>query len=215
MMKKFILIFSIFIAASAMVLDAADDMKRLLQNADERYKSVFLDQPVNIRLDMLDYYEAGSPTFTNDDIYRSQIRIDTISDRYVRIGSNTALYTDFYLLTPGNDSIMVTVSGLPVGAGEESITITDLRTGKDINFPHPRYYDWVAQKTNANDIPALTAAIPFITSTATVDTQTNTITLENSSITVPGIDEDIVKMFLPSKTYMWDGKKFVLKKTNK
>lgn len=212
-MKK-IIISILFISVLTITARATDDMRRLLSQPDSTLEQIFLDQPVNTRLDMLDYYDAKSRTFTADHVFGTSISIDTLSDRHVRIATQAnTMSVDFYLLTPANDSIIVKVVNTPVGNNDAILSVTDLRRLTDLGSIEPAYSDWLvkdALKTVSGN--TLFAAVPFVSSTVDVDTENNRIVLVNTAVTVPGLDETVKAAFLPAVSYKWNGKKFVREK---
>lgn len=207
-MKKFLVI-ALFAACIAHAMQGTGDMEALLTNPDKKFEHIFLEQPLNNRMDMLDYYTAGSKTFTADQLYGSQIRIDSLSDRHVGIGSNSALSADFYLLTPNrNDSIIVKVMNMPVGNGDAAVYFTNLRTNTGFRPVEIRYSDWLTKEAKEVSPGTLQAGIPMVTWSVEADCTNNTLTLINTAIAVPGIEQDVVDKFLPQLRLKWNGKTF-------
>lgn len=205
-MKK---LFAIIAVLVTLTVSASDDMRRVLSSPDPKTNRIFFGQGLNTRLDMIDYYDAGSKVFSNDDLFGSPVRIDTLSDRHVRFITDNPLTIDTYLLTPGKDSLAVSVVTLPVGNGDVIIYVDDIRTGDTRNMYMHHYSDWLTAKALKEVSEAtLLANIPFVTASASVDTENNTVTLTNTAITLPGLDPSIVQLFKPTLTLRWDGKKF-------
>lgn len=201
------------VAVSVLAALGADDMRALLSGHESRTDSLFLGQDRNTRLDMMDYYDAGTGTYSRDSRFGSDIRIEVLEDRHVRFGSGSSVTVDAYLLTPGADSLLVTVVSFPVGNGDAGVHVTDVATGRTVQQITPSYADWMvrdALKTVSE--AALAAAVPFVTADATVDTAANVITLRNTAAVVPGLDETFVAAFRPEITYRWNGKQFVMSK---
>lgn len=215
-MKKllFIATMAVLAFAASESLTARDDMKALLSSPDEKYTSLFEGLQPNTRLDMIDYYEAGLKTFSNDDETYSAVLIDTLTDRHVRLAGDTPITFDLYLLTPRTDSLLVMVASAPLGNTDSSVIVKDIKTGNVVQQIVPRYTDWLVKDALKQAGEAeLLAAIPYVTATTTVDTDgTHTLTMENSSITVPGLDPSVTRLFKPSLTWQWNGKQFVLKR---
>lgn len=201
------------VAVSVLATLGADDMRALLSGHESRIDTLFLGQDRNTRLDMMDYYDAGTGTYSRDSRFGSDIRIEVLEDRHVRFGSGSSVTVDAYLLTPGADSLLVTVVSFPVGNGDAGVHVADVATGRTVQQITPSYADWMVRdafKTVSE--AALAAAVPFVTAAATVDTAANVITLRNTAAVVPGLDETVVAAFRPEITYRWNGKQFVMSK---
>ena len=186
-----------------------EGMRGLLASPDVKMENVFFGQTLNTRLDMMDYYDAGGKTYSIDDIQGSKIRIDSLSERHVSFELEKSLKIDMYLLTPGNDSLAVTVINMPVGNGDVFILLDDIKSGETIGEIELPYSEWLTKDAlNQVSGSALLAAVPFVTATAQVDTENNTITLTNTSIEVPGLDASMSRYFLPKKTLRYKNKRF-------
>lgn len=210
-MKKIIFAITIIVCMAGRLL-AADEMKAVLSNPDHKITEAFFGLELNTRLDMIDYFEAGSSSFSNDDLFNSHVRVSALDDRHVRFDTDTPLSIDSYLLTPGNDSILVSVVSLPIAAGDVSVYVINLKTGRSLDLISPDYSDWLVKNAEkSTSTAALLATIPYVTASATVDPIANSITFTNTATTVPGIDLAATKWFRPAITYKWNGKKFVLK----
>lgn len=222
MAKRFIVFISLVAIMTAYAAQARD-MKQLLTSHSAAVDSIFLGQPRNLRLDMIDYFEAGSQAFVNDELTGSKIRISDLSDNHVRIETNTPVAYDFYAVAAGSDSLSVAIISAPIGAGDAEVVIEDIYTGKLLQRIDFEYSDWLnpavvdtnPSKTDsrrAHSVNTLRAAVPFITVTATFDADTGLITLTNRAIETPGLDPSVAESFIPSKTLRWNGHKFVVKK---
>lgn len=207
-MKKILLLAVIFASAVCAAL-GADDMRRLMTQSHERFDAIFLGQPLNTRLDLIDYYDAGSASFTADNRFGQQIRLDSLSDRHARIATNTDLSFDFYLLTPGSDSLVVTVVNAPLGNTDAAVYVDILNREAPTAAIRTEYADWLTPEALKTVSPStLLAYIPFVTATAAVDTDNATITLTNNAITVPGLPQEVTELFRPSLTFVYKGGKF-------
>lgn len=188
----------------------ADEMRSLLSQGNERLDTLLFGLKLNTRLDMIDYFDAGSDVFSADDVYRSEIRINALEDRHVGFATATPLTIDTYFLSPGADSLLVSVVSTGLGNGDTIVRVGDIRTGKAIRSISPTYSEWIdkeaAQKVSETE---LLAFVPFITADASVDPQECTVTLTNTAVIVPGIDERITGAFRKTLIYKWNGDRFV------
>lgn len=212
-MTRLVFVFLFILFYNTHISFAENGMRTLMSANDTRLNDVFLGQSLNTRLDMIDYFDARSEKFTPDDLYSSKIRIDALEDRHVRFASDTPITVDMYLLTPGTDSLIVSVTDIPIGNGDATIDIFDIKTGEKIDSPTLKYSDWL-KKDAFKEVghAELSAAIPFITASVTVDTASDKIILKNTAIDVPGLEKRLVNAFKPSVTLGWTGKKFVMNK---
>ena len=210
---KRIYLFAIISFICIVVIHAADDIRQLMESPDKKFDNIFFGQPVNTRLDLIDYYAAGSKSYTPDELYQSQIRLDSLEDFHARFVDNGGSTLDAYLVTPGIDSLIIWVVEMPIGNGDVALYVDDIRKGATVQTLTTNYSDWIKQGTDNNpSMATLTATIPYVTSTAEVDTANNTIVLHNTSIQVPGIADDVKKRFFDTLRFKWDGKKFKLTK---
>lgn len=195
------------------VRGADDGMRRLMSEGGERIDRLFMGQQLNTRLDMLDYFDAGTGTYSKDDVFRTKIRIAELSDRHVRLDADSLMSIDIYLLVQGPDSLIVTVANLPISAGDCAIDVRDVATGNKTEDVSVNYADWIdTGNMDGLTTATLTAMIPFVTASAAVDTGDGDITLTNKSIQVPGLDPGVVKAFKPTLTLQRKGGKYVIKK---
>lgn len=214
MRKLSIILNSILLAVFlASTVYAEGDMKRLLSRQDEISSSIFLGQDGLTRLDMIDYFEAGSDKFSKDDLFGAPIRITQLEDRHVRFEGIYPSRIDFYLVTPGTDSLSVAVNYMPIDNGDEFVIVENFKDGKEVSFEMPQYTDWLTKDAlNVFSEEELIAAVPFVSVTADVNTDNGIITLKNNTINTPGLDPSIVAVFKPELSYIWKGKKYVLRK---
>ena len=190
---------------------AQNSMKQLMTLPEQRVDSIFLGQPLNTRLDLIDYFEAGSKAFTRDSYFGANISLTKLDDRHATFSTDANLSINAYMLTPGTDSVMVFVIDTPLPDKDVFVKVDDIKTGKTIDSVRPVYSDWLNPATLAQYSEAwLLSQIPFVTYKADVDTSANTITLINTSITTPGLEQKITEVFKPSLKYIWNGKNFVL-----
>lgn len=219
MFKRLIILVAGMVALAA----NARDMRQLLATTDSTMDAIFLGQPRNLRLDMVDYFEAGSDAYVKDELTGSKIRIAELSDNHVRIETSAPVAYDFYLFAPGSDSLTVDIVSAPIGAGDDEVIIEDIRTGTIIQRVEAEYSEWLNPAVVALDsgktderhtvtLEAARAAIPFVTVSASFDPAAGVITLTNRSLETPGLDPAIIEAFIPTKTFRWNGRKFVLKK---
>lgn len=192
---------------------ADGSMARLMSQNDARIDSVFLGQSHNTRLDLIDYYNAGSKTFTADSQFGSKLRIDSLSDRYARFSGNIPVELEAYLLTPASDSLMVWVVNMPLGEGDCVVYVDDVRTGRTIQTIDTDYTEWLVKEAakEANQATLL-AIIPFVNVSVQVDPYTNVVTMTNTTVDTPGLDPAVTAFFRPTLRYRWNGKKFVPEK---
>lgn len=211
-MKKSVLILPLFLAVLciAVAAHADGDMRRLLSSNQTRMDSIFLEQPRSLRLDMIDYYDASLDTYVNDEKFDSNVRIDSLSDKFARFHTDTGVDIDFYLVVTPSDSLIIYVQNSPIARGDDMVGVYNLATGRLIQPVRPHYSDWIKGSTDRASDLKLIAYIPYVTSKAAINPTDAVITLTNTSISVPGIDEDVVAAFRPQLRYKWDGRRFAL-----
>ena len=211
-MKKLTAIVALALTVATAAASDQNGMRGLLKSADPKVDDIFLGLKLNTRLDMIDYFDAGATTFSNDDRFNSKIRLSELSERHARFETDAPFAVDAYLLTPGRDSLVVSVISIPTGNGDAAVYVTDARSGKTLDKVKPDYTDWLrADALKVAGEGGLLAAIPFVTASATVDTADNTLTFSNTAVTVAGIDPETAALFRPRIAMRWNGKKFVIK----
>lgn len=210
-MRTAFIIVLLAIVGVAQPLRGADDMRRLLVRNDSVILPIFLYQELNNRLDMLDYYDAKMDNPVYDTTGGALVRITDLTDRKVTFEVDTMMKVDIYLVTPGTDSLAVTVVPVAIGAGDNAVYVNDLKTGEIVQKINIDYSEWLAKDAlDRFSDGTLTAAIPYVTATVDVDPFTGVITFTNTAVTVPGIDPEIASVFKPTLQLRRKGKRYSL-----
>lgn len=161
------------------------------------------------RLDMVDYFNSGSPK-PSKNAFKGDSRIIAASDRSITIATSDVSEIQLSLLESGNDTILMVITTLKTPAPDSGVRFYTTRW-KEITkglFMVPLLDDWMlpeAQKRRDD----LENTVPFVLASITYDPQTATLTLKNNlGDFLPDDDSKWVSPLLRSQlVYKWNGKK--------
>lgn len=167
------------------------------------------------RLDMIDYFNSGSSTASNNTL-RGSSRITAISPMKVCVEMSASSTYQIAILPTKGDSVIAVVETLRLPAADSRITLYDRHwTPLDAKkqFTPPSLSDWLTDegRRNRGEVESI---VPFLIVDYDYDPTTATLTLTNSlSEFVAEADRDAISRYLhPTLAYKWDGKKFASKK---
>lgn len=167
------------------------------------------------RLDMIDYFNSGSSTASNNTL-RGSSRITAISPMKVCVEMTASSTYQIAILPAKGDSMIAVVETLRLPAADSRITLYDRHWAPldaKRQFSPPSLADWLTDEGRRN-LDEVESLVPFLIVDYDYDPTTATLTLTNSlSEFVAEDDRDAVSSYLrPTLVYKWDGKKFSSKK---
>lgn len=200
-----ILILSLATAVSA----GARSLGELFCVKDSIVDTTFPFLDYNARMDMIEYFRAGSETTTREVMYNTKVSITSLTDSTMRIHADE-LDVDIAMIAAGQDTVLTVVRTIALGAGDSDVAVYNTSWQLLVNaFTAPEYSDWLVRDATKNvDEAKLIATVPYVTWTAHANPATGELTLTNTSITVPGLDKAVGAVFLRELVYRFDGKKF-------
>lgn len=163
------------------------------------------------RLDMVDYYNSGSPK-PSKNAFKGDCRIISASDNQITIATSKASEVELSLLNQGSDTILMVITTLSTPTPDSSVKFYTTKW-KEISkglFLVPQLDDWTLPegKKQKKD---LENAVPFILARCSYDPQNATFTLSNNLGEF--LPEEDAKWVMPlmrkQLTYKWNGKKMV------
>lgn len=167
--------------------------------------------PHATRLDMLDYFNSGMTTSSNN-LMNGKSRITQLTDRYINIDLTPASTLQLVVLPAANKEYTAVISTIATPSPDSRMTIYSSdwqQTLTDKLFRTPQLKDWLTPegKKKADEIEML---LPFMLVSYTYDPTTQKLTLTNnsSSFLAREVYEDIKPYLVDSISYIWNGKKF-------
>lgn len=181
--------------------------------------TAFVDAPVEVfptldrmtRMDMVDYYNSGSPR-PSKNAFRGDARILSASPCQVTVSTSGVSDVELSLLEQKGDTIFMVITTLKTPAEDSGVRFYT-RDWQPIDkglFMVPLLDDWTREE--ARDRKAdLENAVPFMLARCTYVPETNTLTLINNlGAYLPEESLGLAEGSLSQKlSYRWDGKRMV------
>ncbi|MDE6555915.1 MAG: DUF3256 family protein [Duncaniella sp.] len=176
-------------------------------------RSVFPLLDNNTRLDMVDYFNSGMDTPSNNLLDgHSVVTALTPSTLTAKI-ADTSEATVVVLNADSPSPVIMLISTVATPGLDSKISFYTQEwepiTPASKYFEAPELADWLSPAGKGMEGMVMSAS-PFMLSSATVDPEGKTLTLTNnlSSFLDPEVYATISEYLLPVKVYHWDGKKF-------
>lgn len=161
------------------------------------------------RLDMLDYFNSGSPKASRN-LLRGDCRVTAVSDiRLEFSSSDVSAHTLQLLPTAKGDTVIMRISTISTPADDSSVSFYD-KSWRPLEslMREPELDDWLTEegKKERRDVEN---AVPFILSRASFDPETSILTITcHPEEYLPEEALPVAKRGLrESLSYRWDGKK--------
>lgn len=178
----------------------------------------FTDAPASVfptidrmtRLDMLDYYNSGSPKPSKNS-FKTDCRVLSASDSQITFSTSDVSEVSLSLIPQQSDTIIMVITTLKTPADDSSARFytTSWQEIKKGLFLVPQLDDWVKPDAGCKDeLPDL---FPFMLARFTYEPDTQTLTLTNN---VAGLLPEEAKSWAGDAlrkqlVYRWNGKKMV------
>ena len=163
------------------------------------------------RLDMIDYFNSGSPK-PSKNAFKGDSRILSASDSQITVQTSDVSDVELSLIESGNDTIIMVISTLKTPAGDSGVKFYTTRWKKIDKglFIVPLLDDWITPEGKERKAD-LENAVPFMLARFSYAPETGTMTLTNNlGGFLPEEDTAWAGGLLRSKLiYKWNGKKMV------
>ena len=164
----------------------------------------------NTRLDMVDYYNSGLKTASNNRM-EGQSVITELTSASLIVKISDASSAQVAVLPVGNDTVIAVVSTVATPGLDSTLKFYDSewhQLAADKYFTPPTWNDWMTQGHDSSEVTAYT---PFMLSSYYINPSDGTMTITNNLPTFLDDDiyADIADAIRPTLTYRWNGKKFV------
>lgn len=177
----------------------------------EAPQGVFLLLNRNDRLDMIDFFKAGSAAKVTNAL-DGKSRITAMTDKQIEVEMTPSSVYTLSLLPGGDEMALVTTLSTP--SRDSRINFYSTADWKQLDskgrFTPPSLDDWLtpAGRDNREMVEMM---VPFIMAIYTLDPATGTLTVTNDLATflTPETYAEIAEYLHPSLTYVWNGRKFV------
>ena len=161
------------------------------------------------RLDMIDYFEAGSGG-TSRNALGGNARILALDDNHIGVLTSGSSAVDIYLLSAGKDTTIAVVSTLRLPATDSAVSFYD-KAWKPINVKKiPASFNnidlWLKPGISNEERSRIENLVPFIPAYITIENNTLNVAHKIDSI-VPKEDfKTISALIIPAIAYKWNGK---------
>lgn len=203
-MKRILLLFSLI---GALAANAQLTAPKAFTTAPA---DVFPLLDTNTRLDMVDYYNSGLKTASNNRMDGQSVITElTPASLTVKISDSSS--AQVAVLPAGNDTVIAVVSTVATPGLDSTLKFYDGQWSQlpaEKYFTAPTWSDWM---TPGHDSSEVTAYTPFMLASYYINPAEGTLTVSNNLPTFIDSDiyADIADAVYPTLTYRWNGKKFV------
>lgn len=172
--------------------------------------SIFPSIDKMTRLDMIDYFNSGSPK-PSKNMFKGDCRILSADDSQITISTSEISNVEMSLIPLKTDTIVMVITTLKTPQ-EDSTVKFYRRNWEELTpspFAMPELSDWMLPqaKQHKDDIENM---VPFILARITYNTSTATLTLKNNTAeSLPEEAEWAMPLLRDSINFNWNGKKMV------
>lgn len=161
------------------------------------------------RLDMLDYYEAGSD-HPSVNYYGGDARIIALTDRSLTFMGTDDIKCQVFVLDPGNNTKIGVITTYPTPIEDSTLKIYNRKWQLCDDFKEPKLADWLVQKKDAAQVME---ELPFIMASYQFDPESNELTITNNmeQYFAKGHEPEALGKIKSALIYKWNGKEFKLK----
>lgn len=163
----------------------------------------------NTRLDMIDYFNSGSTT-ESQNAMQGKSRVTSLTPDDIKVDMTDASSYQISLLPSGNDTIIAVIQTIATPAHDSHINFYN-RSWQELKngcFTPPAMDDWLSESGKKND-GEVAAMVPFMLAEYVYDPATSTLSLTNNlkEFLSPDVYQLVSDYLRPSLTYRWDGKR--------
>ena len=163
----------------------------------------------NTRLDMIDYFNSGSAT-ASQNAMQGKSRVTAMTPDDIRIAMTDASSYQISILPAGNDSIIAVIQTVATPAHDSHISFYS-RSWQELKgnyFTAPVMDEWLSESGKQND-GEVAAMVPFMLAEYVYDPATATLSLTNNlrEFLSPDVYQTVADYLRPSLSYRWDGKR--------
>lgn len=164
------------------------------------------------RLDMIDYFNAGSEKASRNTLYGNSRIIELTPERIV-VEATAATTIEMVALPAGNDTIIavITTRATPVPDSKVTLWTSSWEDVTQKSFKAPGVADWLAPGASRDEVES---ALPFMLVSCSYDPATKSFTFTNRSVEFIGeeVYEPLKPLLRDTLAYGWDGRRLSLRK---
>lgn len=164
------------------------------------------------RLDMIDYFNAGSDKASRNTLYGNS-RITELTPERIVIEATAATTIEMVALPAGNDTIIavITTRATPVPDSKVTLWTSAWEDMTSKSFKTPDIAEWLAPGASRDEVEN---ALPFMLVSCSYDPATKSFTFTNRSVEFIGeeVYEPLKPLLRDTLTYGWDGRRLSLRK---
>lgn len=177
-------------------------------------ESVFPLLDKNTRLDMIDYFNSGMTTASQNKL-SGKSRITDISDSQLQFVMTSSSSYQIAILESNNTQIIAVIETVATPTPDSNISFytTDWKKYNENAFEPATIAQWLTNEGRDN-IATVESIVPFMLSSMTYDSDSQILTLTNNVKHFLGQDMySMIEAYLKATlTYKWNGKRFVQQK---
>lgn len=164
------------------------------------------------RLDMIDYFNAGSDRPSRNVLYGNS-RITALSPEHIVIEATAASTLEIIALPSGNDTILAVIHTLatPVPDSRLALYTSEWEELPSRSYTAPDLVQWIAPGASRDEVESL---LPFMLASCAYSPETGEFIFTNrlSEFLSEEVYEPLKPLVRPTLTYVWDGKRMNLRK---
>ena len=164
----------------------------------------------NTRLDMIDYFNSGSSTPSNNSMQGAS-RVTALNDNEMKIEMTDASDYQIVILPAGADSVIAVIQTVATPAHDSHLTVYSVGWEKLADaFTPPSMDDWMTDAGRKNK-DMVASMVPFVLARYELDPATGVLTVTNnlSEFMSPDVYQMVASYLRDSISYRWDGKRMV------
>jgi len=164
------------------------------------------------RLDMIDYFNAGSVKASRNTLYGNS-RITELTPERIVVEATAATTIEMVALPAGNDTIIavITTRATPVPDSKVTLWTSSWEDVTQKSFKAPDVAEWLAPGASRDEVES---ALPFLLVSCSYDPATKSFTFTNRSVEFIGeeVYEPLKPLLRDTLAYGWDGRRLSLRK---
>lgn len=164
------------------------------------------------RLDMIDYFNAGSERASRNILY-GKSRITSLTPDHMTVETTAASTLEIVALPAGSDTVLAVISTVATPVPDSKLTLytSSWEPLDPKRFSPPGIEQWLAPGASRDEVEAL---LPFMLSSCSYDAASQAFVFTNRSAEFLSdeVYEPVKPLLRDTLTYEWDGKRLTPRK---
>lgn len=167
------------------------------------------------RLDMIDYFNAGSDRASRNMLYGNS-RITSLTPEHIVIEATAASTVEIVTLPAGNDTVIAVIHTVATPVPDSKVTLynTGWEELSAKSFTAPGMDQWMAADAGRNGRDEVEAMLPFMLVSCSYNPESREFVFTNRSAEFVSeeVYEPIKPLLRDNLTYIWDGRRLAQRK---